>query len=71
MINIPRIIWVNKNWTTKQFHLEVLKFFKRIFLNWYDIFSSGKFNRDMVPPPPFQHPSIDEVKRPLTKEEFL
>ena len=34
-VNIPRVMWVNKNWSLKQLHFEIYKFMKKMFLMWY------------------------------------
>jgi hypothetical protein len=33
---LPRLFWVNKNWTMKKVHLEVFKFIKGAIYKWFD-----------------------------------
>ena len=32
---LPRIMWMNKEWTLKQVYLEIFKFYKQLFIDWY------------------------------------
>jgi len=55
-------MWVNKNWTLKDVHLEVFRFFKKIFTLWYEYHSNPlyKDTPKELDAPPFKKPSIDE-----------
>jgi hypothetical protein len=35
--NIPRIMWINKNWSLQRVHLEVFKFYRHYFTRYYTV----------------------------------
>lgn len=71
-INIPRLAWVNKNWTLKQVHHEIFNFFKAIIPIWYDAANTNEGKGKGILTPPFKKPTIAENDdSQLSKEEFL
>lgn len=66
---IPRITYINKNWTLKEVHMNIFNFLKGLISNWYSLYEKDSSENSL---PPFKKPSIDEKDdRELTKEEFL
>ncbi len=70
-INIPRLAWVNKNWTLKQVHHEMFNFIKGIISIWYDQAASPEGKSKGITVPTFRQPTIAEGQdSEMTKEEF-
>lgn len=61
--NIPRLVWLNKNWSLHQVHLEVFRFFRYAFSAFYTCAGLRA---------PFRGQSIDEAEagKALTKEQY-
>ena len=61
--NIPRIMWINKNWSLYEVHLEVFRFFRHSFSQMFKTPNGSA---------PFKKQSIDENENgtPLTLEEY-
>lgn len=58
-ITLPRMFWVNKNWSLKQLHHEIFKFLIKIFYKWYELAENPVNARD-IPQPKYKSHSIDE-----------
>lgn len=59
-INIPRLTWINKNWTMKQVHHEIFNFLKGIISMWYENAKTSEAKAKGIMPPPFRKPTIAE-----------
>lgn len=35
VVNIPRVLWVHKDWTLKELHMKILDYFIQLFIIWY------------------------------------
>lgn len=35
VVNIPRMLWVHKDWTLRELHMKILDYFIQLFLSWY------------------------------------
>ena len=46
LYNLPRVIWVRKDWSLKRLHLAVFDYFKELFVRWFrEIDEKGQSNR--------------------------
>lgn len=61
LLNLPRILWVNKNWNLQELHLNVFDYYKDLIIRWYkEIKENGKSNRSSKQPD-FKHPDTDKL----------
>ncbi len=49
VVNIPRMPWVNKQWTLAEVHFHIFEFFITFFRKWYE--SHEDPNASIVKPP--------------------
>ena len=60
--NLPRLIWARKDWTLKELHWNVFKYFRDLFTRWLSDFKEhGNSNRSSQPP---------NYKKPGTKDQI-
>jgi len=49
--NLPRVLWIRKDWTLKQLHWHMFDYFKDLFLRWFrDISEKGSSARSQREP---------------------
>lgn len=46
---LPRLMWVKKDWTLQQLHIEVFRFLKYVFVMWLD-FNNPNFEKSKENP---------------------
>ena len=54
--NLPRFMWINKSWTLRELHHQVLGYHKNVFVNWYNEHKSDYH----IASPKYRHPETDE-----------
>jgi hypothetical protein len=58
--NLPRVLWIRKEWKLKQLHYEVFKYFRDLFVRWLkEIKDTGSSQRSAQSP---------KYKKPGSKE---
>ena len=68
LANLPRCIWVNKQWTLKDLHLNFFDFIKNVIVRWYkDVKERGKSDKSNHNPQ-YTHPDSGEL---LTYDTFV
>ena len=61
LLNLPRFIWVNKNWSLKELHLHFFKYIKDLLIRWYrEIKEDGASSRSKFKPQ-YKHTQTKEV----------
>lgn len=49
--NLPRVVWVRKDWTLKEMHWNIFNHYRELFLRWYrDIAEKGSSERNAREP---------------------
>lgn len=49
--NLPRVIWARKDWTLKELHWNVFRYFRDLFVRWlHDFKENGNSNKSSQPP---------------------
>ena len=72
-MTIPRITWINLNWTLREVHHQIFNFLKGVISIWYDLSKTDDARSKGIINPPFKTSSIDENEEEtlLTKDAFM
>ena len=61
LLNLPRVLWVNRQWNLQDLHLNVFNYYKDLIIRWYkELKDQGKSNRSSRLPE-FKHPDSGEL----------
>jgi len=61
LLNLPRVLWVNKKWNLQELHLNIFDYYKDLMIRWYkEIKEQGKSNKSQRPPD-YKHPDTGEA----------
>lgn len=68
LLNLPRVIWVNKNWTLKELHLRFFAYVRDLFVRWYkEVQEKGTSEKSRLKPQ-YKSPVNGEI---LNYESFM
>lgn len=59
--NLPRVIWARKDWTLKELHMQVFKYFLDLLVRWFKDFKENNDSNKSSQKPVYRKPGSKQV----------